>query len=218
MTHFLIRKMSQTFKIVLMGDAAVGKSAIVQRMANKKFTPNYIRTIGLDFISIEIASNNAFSNTKLQLWDTAGGQECFKFNTQSYSRGADAIFFVYDLTDKESFDHLDTLIPEVQKQCNPNTLCYLVGNKSDKSDRVITHDERFSFAVKYSLNNSYEVSAKDNNNIEMMFHEIIKRLVSRSTPVDEKDIIVEEINAELSSICEKLATIGQRLKSLKDKN
>ena len=88
------------FKILLVGNSAVGKSSMLMRFADDIFTDNFLPTIGVDFKIRTIEA--AGSIVKLQMWDTAG-QEKFKTITSAYYKGAHGILMVYDITDRRSF-------------------------------------------------------------------------------------------------------------------
>merc|ERR1719375_307170 len=130
------RDYDHLFKLVLIGDSGVGKSCLLQRFADDAFTDSYITTIGVDFRFKTIPVDK--KTIKLQIWDTAG-QERFRTITSAYYRGADGIIMVYDTTDRESFDHIDSWVQEVDKYATDGTCKILVGNKCDsEDDRVIS--------------------------------------------------------------------------------
>lgn len=84
-------------KVVVIGDTAVGKSALLKTFKNNKFDSSYISTIGVDFEIKTIQLDEYDKKVKLQIWDTAG-QERFRNITKSYYYGANAILIVYDVT------------------------------------------------------------------------------------------------------------------------
>jgi len=170
----MVRDYDHLFKLVLIGDSGVGKSCVLLRFADDSFTESYITTIGVDFRFRTINVNG--KNVKLQIWDTAG-QERFRTITSAYYRGADGIVLVYDSTDRESFEHVDSWLQEVNKYANETTVKVLIGNKSDKNDeRKVSVDEGKSKAESLGLS-FVETSAKDSTNIEDAFMMISKQLV-----------------------------------------
>ena len=170
----MVRDYDHLFKLVLIGDSGVGKSCILLRFADDSFTESYITTIGVDFRFRTI--NVEGKNVKLQIWDTAG-QERFRTITSAYYRGADAIVLVYDSTNRESFEHVDSWLQEVNKYSNDNTIKVLIGNKSDMvDDRKITTEEGKSRADASGLS-FIETSAKDATHIEDAFLMISRKLV-----------------------------------------
>ena len=113
---------------------------------------------------------------KLQIWDTAG-QERFRTITSAYYRGADGIIIAYDTTDKESFEHVDGWVGEVNKYATENTVKVLVGNKSDKTDeRLVSAEDGMKKAEALGLS-FIETSAKDATHIEEAFALISRQLV-----------------------------------------
>lgn len=170
----MVRDYDHLFKLVLIGDSGVGKSCILLRFADDSFTESYITTIGVDFRFRTINVNG--KNVKLQIWDTAG-QERFRTITSAYYRGADSIVLVYDTTDRESFDHIDSWLQEVNKYSNDNTVKVLIGNKSDKNEeRKITSEEGKAKADSAGML-FIETSAKDATHIEDAFLMISSKLV-----------------------------------------
>ena len=120
------------FKLVLIGDTGVGKSCILLRFADDAFTESYISTIGVDFRFRTIKVEN--KTVKLQIWDTAG-QERFRTITSAYYRGADGIIMVYDVTNAESFGHVNDWLNEVNRYASESTCKLLVGNKNDMENK-----------------------------------------------------------------------------------
>jgi Ras-related protein Rab-1A len=170
----MVRDYDYLFKLVLIGDSGVGKSCILLRFADDSFTDSYITTIGVDFRFRTIALDS--KNVKLQIWDTAG-QERFRTITSAYYRGADGILLAYDTTDRDSFDHVDSWLQEVNKYASDKTVKVLVGNKSDKGDaRVVSVEEGRQKAEALGLS-FIETSAKDATHIEEAFMIISRQLV-----------------------------------------
>ena len=94
-----------TFNIILLGNSSVGKSCLISKYAKNIFQDNYLSTIGVDFLSKEININNQKIN--LKILDTCG-QERYKSIASNYYRKVDGIMFVFDVTNKTSFDEVKT--------------------------------------------------------------------------------------------------------------
>lgn len=112
---------------------------------------------------------------KLQIWDTAG-QERFRTITSAYYRGADGIITVYDVTNQESFDHVQDWLHEVERYASPGTVKLLVGNKCDREDRVVSTEAGEAFAANLNLP-FLETSAKSGDNVEAAFLAIASELI-----------------------------------------
>ncbi|XP_019742925.1 ras-related protein Rab-30-like isoform X1 [Hippocampus comes] len=112
------------FKIVLIGNAGVGKTCLVRRFTQGLFPPGQGATIGVDFMikTVEIKGQKV----KLQIWDTAG-QERFRSITQSYYRSANALILTYDITCEDSFRCLPEWLREIEQYANSQVVSVLVG-------------------------------------------------------------------------------------------
>ena len=160
----------------MIGDTGVGKSCILLRFADDTFTDSYISTIGVDFRfrTVEVEKKTC----KLQIWDTAG-QERYRTITSAYYRGADAIVMVYDVTNKDSFRHVNDWLVEVTRYASEDTCKLLVGNKSDlASARVISSADGEKFAKELQVP-FLETSAMDGTNVEKAFFNLTKALKVR---------------------------------------
>ena len=123
-------------------------------------------TIGVDF-KIKTLDVDGKS-VKLQIWDTAG-QERFRNIISSYYRGAQGIMLVYDITDLESFQNLNSWLIEIEKNASKNVYKILVGNKCDmESERKVTVEQGKDFATQYGMK-FFETSAKESTNVSDAF-------------------------------------------------
>jgi len=161
------------FKLLIIGDSGVGKSALLVRFADNVFSTNYITTIGVDFKIRTLIVNG--ERVKLQIWDTAG-QERFRTITSTYYRGTHGVIIVYDVTNGESFANVKRWLHEIGQNCDMVNKV-LVGNKNDDPSRkvVLTSDaQRFADQEEIKL---FETSAKDNINVEEMFMAITQQVL-----------------------------------------
>mmetsp|Transcript_21727 Transcript_21727/g.40537 ORF Transcript_21727/g.40537 Transcript_21727/m.40537 type:complete len:208 (-) Transcript_21727:252-875(-) len=167
------RDYDHLFKLVLIGDSGVGKSCLLLRFADDAFTESYISTIGVDFRFRTVKVEK--KTVKLQIWDTAG-QERFRTITSAYYRGADGIIMVYDVTNQESFDHVNDWLSEVNRYASEGTCKLLVGNKSDKAEKVVSSDKARAFAESLQIP-FLETSAKNASNVEEAFLTMTAELI-----------------------------------------
>lgn len=121
-------KPSSSVKLVLLGEAAVGKSSLVLRFVNNDFQENKEPTIGAAFLTQKIQLPNRV--IKFEIWDTAG-QERFASLAPMYYRNAQAALVVYDLTKPTSLVKAKHWVAELQRQASPGIVIALVGNKLD---------------------------------------------------------------------------------------
>ena len=175
----------QLFKILLLGDAGVGKSSIILRYTKNEFNAKMVSSIGVDFKTKDIIVND--KRVKLQIWDTAG-HERFRTITTSYYRGAHGIVTVFDLTDRESFEHIGKWLDEINKYAKENVMRFLIGNKSDLVDkRQVQYEE--ARALSNRLNIYYvETSAKNNINVSDFFQIATKNYLNKYDFKKEKEL------------------------------
>lgn len=153
----------------------MGKSCLLLRFADDSFTESYISTIGVDFRFRTVKVGDKY--VKLQIWDTAG-QERFRTITSAYYRGADGIIMVYDVTNQESFDHVQDWLQEVNRYSSEGTSKLLIGNKSDREDKIVTTAQGEEYASKLDMP-FLETSAKTANNVEAAFLAMATQLIKR---------------------------------------
>ena len=159
-------------KLLLLGDSSVGKTSILLEYISNKFDESSISTVGVDYMD-KIIDYNKFK-IKLQIWDTSG-EEKFRTITKNFYRNADGLLVVFDLTKKESYDHIKSWINEA-KENNDKLKTILIGNKLDlKDERIVAIDVAKQFAEKNNLK-YIETSAKDGTNINESFQAIIDLL------------------------------------------
>lgn len=161
------------FKLLLIGDAEVGKSSILLRFADQNFFSSYFPTIGIDFKIKTIEQDGKF--IKLLIWDAAG-QERYRTITSSYYTNSSGFLYVFDLTNKQSFDHIRMWYDESIKYRTDLAQAILVGTKLDLAEeRQVSYQEAMLIAEDLGI--SYiEVSALTGHNIDTLF-EILTRKI-----------------------------------------
>ena len=165
------------FKYIIVGDIAVGKSCLLLMFTDKRFQPVHDLTIGVEFGSRTIQING--DSVKLQIWDTAG-QEKFRSITRSYYRGTAGALLTYDITRRETFEHVSDWLEDCRKYSNPNIVIMLVGNKSDlESKRQVPREEGEKFAKEHGLL-CIETSAKTDAKIEEAFMTVAQSIYDKA--------------------------------------
>jgi len=174
-------------KIVLVGDANVGKTNLIKRFTLNEFDHSARSTVGLDsqFINITFGGKTA----KVAIWDTAG-MECHGANTQLHYRGTNGVIIVYDITDRKSYNHVTKWLDDVRKSCdNSDVIIMLVGNKHDmRHVRCVETEEAEVFAAENQVL-FLETSACDGTNVKLAFNTVIENTIQART--------MQEMNEQL---------------------
>lgn len=161
------------FKLVLLGESAVGKSSLVLRFVKGQFQDHQETTIGAAFLTQTVCLDD--TTVKFEIWDTAG-QERYHSLAPMYYRGAQAAIVVFDITNAESFARAKTWVMELQKQASRDIVIALAGNKADMANQRAVEAQE---AQAYATNNTLlfmETSAKTAMNVNEIFMAIAKKL------------------------------------------
>jgi small GTP-binding protein len=164
------------FKVILVGPGAVGKTSLLHRFVENKFSFRYKLTIGADFLSKIIQRNG--ETIKLQIWDI-GGQERYKFLRQSFFDGANGALIVFDLSRWHTFEELEDWLSDLREYAGEEIPFALIGNKLDlinKRDEIYERENAEVFARKEKTN-YVETSAKTGENVEDAFLDLTEKMV-----------------------------------------
>ena len=158
------------FKLVFVGDPAVGKTAIVSRFVYDSFEYSYDATIGIDFVSKTVFLDDGEA-VRLQIWDTAG-QERFRSLVPSYMRDSAVAIVVFDLASRDSFQHVTRWMDDVRDARGQDARIFLVGNKLDIAAlRAVSFEEAVEVAREQGVM-YMETSAKTSRGVRELFKAI----------------------------------------------
>lgn len=164
----------EIIKLVVIGDSDVGKTSLVNRFVQGTFTPHNSNTVGVDFLGKKLKVFN--KNYTVQIWDTAG-QERFKSVVRSYFKSASAVLLAFDLTNRISFEHVNSWLLDVQEEMEITAPVVLVGNKSDLVEqRQVSQKVAVAFAKKRNLE-YYETSAENADGVDEVFTLTVEKVV-----------------------------------------
>ncbi|KAL2920212.1 hypothetical protein HK105_200280 [Polyrhizophydium stewartii] len=203
------RDIEATFKLLLIGDSGTGKSSLLLRFTDDMWLqPDEVSaTIGVDF-KVKVVEVNS-KKYKLTIWDTAG-QERFRTLTSSYYRGAQGVILVYDVSNRSSFEHLQTWFNELDTYSSSGLVVkMIVGNKSDKDvsgGREVPRKEGEAFAK--SMGTLFiETSAKTTYGVRDAFAEVVHKIVEtpalwQRSPAQRSNVSLNaESASDSSSMC-----------------
>ncbi|KAF6032499.1 RAB10 [Bugula neritina] len=184
------------FKLLLIGDSGVGKTALLFRFSDDAFNTTFISTIGIDFKikTVEMAGKKI----KLQIWDTAG-QDRFHTITTSYYRGAMGIMLVYDITNQRTFDNISKWLSNIDEHANEDVEKMLLGNKADMEDKRQISSEKAMMVAKQHNIPFMETSAKTNINVEKAFMDLSASILEKMDKQAGRDGPSSETVVNLSS-------------------
>ena len=169
-------KFDYLFKLLIIGEATVGKTCLLLRYADDSFTQNHITTIGIDFKTKFITINN--SVIKLQIWDTAG-QERFRTITKSYYKDANGIILTYDISNSDSLKNIQNWMKLIEQNAEDGVCKILVGNKCDLENRVIQKEEGEKIAQDFGMK-FFETSAKSDINVDEAFNCLVSMILEKN--------------------------------------
>ncbi|WFD22150.1 hypothetical protein MEQU1_000812 [Malassezia equina] len=168
-------------KFIIIGDASVGKSSLLVRLTEDRFLVHSDTTIGIEFGS-HIVTLPKGERLKLQIWDTAG-----------------SCLIVYDVTQRETFDHVETWLQDVREQADEHAIIALVGNMADlpSTERRVSTDEGAAWA--------HEHGAKTGQNVPTVFEtvaqHILEQLRTQRQETDRDDRVDLFARTSTSSCC-----------------
>jgi small GTP-binding protein len=166
--------LDDSYKVVLIGDSGVGKTAILERCTKNTFSSDFVSTVGIDFGIKTVETESRL--TKLHIWDTAG-QDRFRSIILSYFRGIHVALLVYSIKDAISFNNLNYWYEQVKKLGTEPVYIFIVGNMCEcpPMEREVPYKTGEEYAQSIGANFT-EVSAKNGTNINSLFQCVVKEL------------------------------------------
>lgn len=176
-------------KIIIIGDSNAGKSSFFHQFLHAKFKKQATQTIGVEFGAKVITLQNDKRRVKINVWDTAG-QERYRAVTRAYYRDAKGAVILFDVTSRESFQHLPDWFQDAQSQAAEGIQIMVVGNKSDLVDkREVPFEDANAWATKQGVM-FLETSALTGENVQDAF-QILTQLIQAQS--DKEREATEEV-------------------------
>jgi len=185
------------YKVILLGDGAVGKTSLATRFCEDHFAKHYKQTIGLDFF-VKRVILPGHVHVCMQVWDI-GGQSIGGKMVSNYIHGAHAVVLVYDITNYQSFQHLEDWFFLVKRTFDKDPMPYvaLMANKHDLSHmRAVKIEKHNQFADENDLY-TYFVSARTGDQVQPSFYRIAADLAGVTLTKPEMEVAQAPTKAEL---------------------
>ncbi|KAK0396045.1 hypothetical protein QR680_001541 [Steinernema hermaphroditum] len=164
------------FKVVLLGEGAVGKSSLMLRYVENKFSPRHLSTVQAACLTKKVMVDGNYVD--LNIWDTAG-QERFHALGPMYYRDSQGALLIYDITDQRSFEKVKVWVKELRGMLKDSVTLMIIGNKTDlERERVIESSAAKEYADSVGAQYS-ETSAKENLGISAVFDQVTKLMIER---------------------------------------
>eukprot|EP01083_Nonionella_stella_P075665 205778_1 len=170
-------------KLLLIGDSGVGKTCLLLSFVADEFADGSKATIGVDLKvkTVELGGKIL----KLTIWDTAG-QERFRTLTSAYYRGAQGVILVYDVSVRETFDHVQNWMKEANTYSTKDKMVtMLVANKKDLPDHAVSSSEGRDFARRNNLL-FIETSAKTKLGVQQAFEELVLKILQEPSLLENE--------------------------------
>ena len=172
------------FKVIVIGNAFVGKTSLISKGAKGIFNESYSPTISFEILNFIVKINDKV--IKLELWDTCG-QEAYKSLVSKFYKNSTLAMLVYSIDVKKSFDDIKSWLHEVKSESSPDIKIFLIGNKADLEDeREIQFKDAKAFAEENGFDLFYETSAKNGLNVKKLFIEASKLLYKEHLKYKER--------------------------------
>ena len=169
--------MSNTCKIVLVGDSGVGKTCIISRFVNVRFDKSQMTTACPSFCTKEINYPKYKKTINLDIWDTAG-QEIYRSISKLFYKGASVGILVYDISNEKSFKSIkEYWYKELKENTDSNIVFMLVGNKADLFEQEKVKEEEAKEYASSINAEFYLTSAKNNIRITDLFVQCGKKFI-----------------------------------------
>ena len=183
-----MNKQKFDFKVIVLGDIAVGKTSVIGRYITNTFSEVHKSSISCEFKKKKIEVD-ADTEVNLQIWDTVG-EEKFLSVTKQYYNGSHGAMIIYDLTNRNSFTKMNKWINDVKDNAPKNIVIMIVGNKSDLTDKKVDLGEELN---PFKQNYMYlEVSAKNGTNVSLAFEDLTFKIIEKQKEISKEEPVVKD--------------------------
>ncbi len=173
------------FKIVILGDAAVGKTSLINQYIEQSFEEDYKPTLGANIIRKDVFIDEINASVRLIMWDLAG-QEKYNVIRSMYFQGCVGALLVYDVTRHNTFETINSKwLKDFKKYVKKEGIYILIGNKIDlKDQKGVSTEDGESFSKEINASDFIETSAKYGENVEKAFTNLVYQILRNLNEID----------------------------------
>lgn len=187
-----------TYRVVLIGNAYVGKTALIMKYVNRTIQQQYEETVGAAFHTYQTKFED--KQYTIQVWDTAG-QEKYRSLGPVYYRNTIAAILVFDITDRQSFQDLSGWIENFRSVAGSKPLIFIVGNKADlESNHKVDETEIQQFAEEHGYP-YFITSALSGLNVDFLFQSVSEQVIRASTQEIPQSTVTRRQNPDKKEGC-----------------
>ena len=172
-------------KLALLGDAAVGKTSLINQYIQHRFSADYQPTLGVNIVVKELKIEELNAYIRLVLWDIAG-QVKYDLSRRMFFQGCMGALFIYDVTRHSTFKNIETKwLKDLRKFTKKDPAYVLIGNKIDLGNsKVVSTEIGKELSEKIKAKDFVETSAKYGDNVENAFKKLVKQVLINSHVID----------------------------------
>jgi len=173
-------------KLALLGDAAVGKTSLINQYIQHRFNADYQPTLGVNIVVKELNIEELNASIRLVLWDIAG-QAKYDLSRKMFFQGCMGALFIYDVTRHSTFKNIETKwLKDLREFTGKDPAYVLIGNKMDlKNSKVVSTQTGKELAEKINTSDFIETSAKYGDNVENAFKKLVNQVLINSHVIDK---------------------------------
>jgi small GTP-binding protein len=174
------------FRVVLLGEATVGKTSLLRRYTENVFEEEYKQTLGTTFATKEVevkTEDGSVRGVKLSIWDM-GGQSTYRELRRQYMKGSSSAIIVFDVTKPESFMAMNNWFESFREVC-PDAPIFICANKIDLVDKRMVPQEPGMMLRDWFQSEYYETSAKDGTKVTDVFERCAAVVLEKSVSQDK---------------------------------
>ena len=184
-------------KAILLGETGVGKTNLANSLVDLRFDPNSKATVNSLYVQKKM--NIYGKEFEIRLWDTAG-QEQYRALTKLFYQDSKVVVFVYDITNKSSFNELNYWINEIKESLGDEPILGIVGNKSDMEElKEVENDAAEKFAKEHDMKFKSLSIKEDPKSFKTFLRALVKEYLTKYNYINENNNFELDTNLDMNN-------------------